>query len=60
MNVGDVLNLNIPKDSEVSINIGNKPWFKGRLGVYRDNVAVKLTGIYKMQENINAGGQDNE
>jgi len=60
MNVGDVLNLNIPKDSEISINIGNKPWFKGMLGIYRENVAVKLTGIYKMQQNINAGGQDNE
>ena len=60
MNVGDVLNLNIPKDSEVNINIGNKPWFKGRLGVYKENVAVKLTGIYKEQRIINAGGSDNE
>jgi len=60
MNVGDVLNLNIPKDSEISINIGNKPWFKGRLGVYKENVAVKLTGIYKEQRIINAGGSDNE
>jgi len=60
MNVGDVLNLNIPKDSEISVNIGNKPWFKGMLGIYRENVAVKLTGIYKEKRNNNAGGEDNE
>ena len=60
MNVGDVLNLNIPKDSEISINIGNKPWFKGRLGVYKENVAVKLTGIHKQQRINNAGGSDDE
>ena len=60
MNVGDILNLNIPKESEVNINIGDKQWFKGKLGVYRENVAVKLTGIYREQRIINAGGEDNE
>jgi len=60
MNVGDVLNLNIPKASEVNIDIGNKPWFRGRLGVYKDNVAVRLTGLYKEQRINNAGGEDDE
>jgi len=60
MNVGDVLHLNTPKTSEVNINIGTKPWFKGRLGIYKDNVAVQLTGIYKQQEINDAGGKENE
>ena len=60
MRVGDVLNLNMSKTSEINVIIGNKPWFKGRLGVYRDNVAVRLSGIYKEQQIINAGGEDNE
>jgi len=60
MNVGDVLNLSTSKTSEVNVNIGTKPWFKGRLGIYKDNVAVQLTGIYKQQEINNAGGRDNE
>jgi flagellar motor switch protein FliM len=60
MNVGDVLNLNMPKTSEINVNIGSKPWFKGKLGIYRENVAVRLTGIYKTQQTKNAGGEDNE
>ncbi|MCL1808172.1 MAG: FliM/FliN family flagellar motor switch protein [Clostridiales bacterium] len=49
MNVGDVLNLNLPKGSEINVNIGNKPWFKGKLGIYKDNVAVRLTGLHNEQ-----------
>jgi flagellar motor switch protein FliM len=60
MNVGDVLNLNIPKASEININIGNRPWFKGRLGIYKDNVAVRLTGLHKDQRINNSGGEDDE
>jgi len=60
MNVGDVLNLNVPKTSEINVNVGNKPWFKGRLGVYKENVAVRLTGLYKEPRIINAGGEDDE
>ena len=60
MNVGDVLNLNVPKTSEINVNVGNRPWFKGRLGVYKDNVAVRLTGLYKEPRINIAGGQDNE
>ena len=60
MNVGDILNLSMPKNSEVNINVGSKPWFKGRLGIYKENVAVRLTGIYKSQEIKDAGGKVNE
>lgn len=60
MRVGDILNLSMPKTSEINVIIGNKPWFKGRLGVYKENVAVRLSGIYKEQQIINAGGEDDE
>ena len=60
MNVGDVLNLNMSKTSEVNIQIGNRPWFKGRMGIYKDNVAVRLTGIHKEQRIKKSGGEVNE
>jgi len=60
MNVGDYLNLNLPKDSEININIGGKPWFKGQLGAYKEHVAVKLTAMYKEQQIKSAGGEGNE
>jgi len=60
MNVGDIINLNMSKTSEVNINIGTKPWFKGKMGIYKDNVAVRLTGIHKEQKTKKAGGKDNE
>jgi len=60
MNVGDVLKLNMSKSSEINVNIGNRSWFKGRLGIYKDNVAVRLTGINRESEMKNTGGKDNE
>ncbi len=41
---GDVINLRKPKDSEVAIYVEDKPWYKGRLGEKKGNVAVKITG----------------
>ncbi len=41
---GDVINLKKPKDSEVSVYVENKPWYKGRLGEKKGNFAVKITG----------------
>jgi len=60
MNVGDILRLDLPKDSEINVNIGGKPWYKGRLGVYKENVAVKLTGIYKEQLSKSAEGEEED
>ena len=60
MSVGDILNLDLPKDSEVNINIGGKPWYKAKLGVYKENIAVKLTGVYKEQQSRSTGGDGNE
>ena len=40
--VGDVINLNKPKDSDVTLHIAGQPWFVGQLGVHNKNMAVKI------------------
>lgn len=49
LHVGDVINLNKPKDSEIYLYIENKPWFKGKLGMQNKNMAVKINGVYENQ-----------
>jgi len=43
LQVGDVINLNRPKDSEVYLYVEDKPWFKGKLGVKDKKMAVKIS-----------------
>ncbi len=45
LQVGDVINLNKPKDSEVYLNIADKTWFKGHLGTSNKKMAVKITDV---------------
>lgn len=42
LKVGDVLDLNKPKESDISLYIDQEPWFEGKLGVHNKNVAVKI------------------
>lgn len=42
LHVGDVIDLNKPQDSLVSLFVEGQPWFNGQLGVYNKNVAVKI------------------
>ncbi len=42
LHVGDVIDLNKPKGSEVFLFIQDQPWFTGRLGVHKKNMAVKI------------------
>lgn len=42
LKVGDVINLNKPKDSEVSLFVEGQPWFVGKLGVHKKNMAVRI------------------
>lgn len=42
LHVGDVIDLNKPKDSEVEVHIEGQPWFVGKLGVHNKNIAVKI------------------
>lgn len=39
---GDVIDLNKPKDSEITLYVEEQPWFKGRLGAYNKNAAIKI------------------
>ena len=42
LHVGDVIDLNKPQDSLISLYVEGQPWFKGQLGVHNKNMAVKL------------------
>ena len=46
LNVGDVVNINRPKDAPVFLNIGGRRWFDGRMGVYNKQKAVKIGETY--------------
>lgn len=52
LHVGDVIDLNKPKDSEVSLYVEDQPWFTGRLGVYKKNMAVKIENRIAEDEKV--------
>lgn len=41
---GDIINLNVHKEAEIDVYVEETPWFKGRLGVQKKNIAVKVVG----------------
>lgn len=49
MHVGDVINLRKPQDSEVYLYIEDKPWFRGKMGVQKGSMAVKINGTVNNQ-----------
>ena len=46
LSVGDVVNINRPKDAPVYLNIGGRRWFDGRMGVHNKQKAVKIVETY--------------
>ncbi len=44
LHVGDIIDLERPKDSEVYLRIGGESWLQGRLGTYKKNAAVLISG----------------
>ena len=42
LKVGDVIDMNKGKDKDVKLYIGKQPWFTGKMGVYKKNVAVRI------------------
>ena len=42
LKVGDVIDMNKPRDQDVTLYVEKKPWFSGRLGVYKKNMAVRI------------------
>ncbi len=47
MQVGDIIPLNMPIDSNVTVKIGDNTWFDGKLGIKNKKKAVKIDNIYK-------------
>ncbi len=42
LKVGDVIDLNTPKNSKVKLFVDKQPWFVGEMGVYKKNMAVRI------------------
>lgn len=47
MQAGDVIPLNMPIDSNVTVKIGSNIWFDGKLGIKNKKKAVKIDHIFK-------------
>lgn len=47
MQPGDVIPLNMPIDSNVTVKIGSNVWFDGKLGIKNKKKAVKIDNIFK-------------
>ena len=47
LQVNDVIPLNTPIDSNVTVKIGNNVWFDGKLGIKNNKKAVRIDNIYK-------------
>lgn len=46
LQVGDVIDLNKPHNSDVVLYVEEQPWFVGKLGVSNKNVAVKINNRF--------------
>ena len=46
LNVGDVIDLNQKKDSELNLYVGGQRWFNGLMGVSDKKLAVKIKEVY--------------
>ena len=42
LKVGDVIDLNKAKNSAVKLYVGRQPWFTGKMGVFKKNIAVRI------------------
>lgn len=48
---GDIIDLNKSKDSSVTLFVGRQPWFTGKMGVYKKNMAIRIEDrIYEETE----------
>jgi len=45
LNVGDVIDLGRPKDSQVYLGIGGYHWFRGRIGTHKKSMAVRIDEV---------------
>ncbi len=45
MRPGDIINLAIPRNSTVTVDVGGNEWFRARMGIYKDNKAIKIESV---------------
>jgi len=50
LRIGDVIDLNRPKNSSVRLYVGKQPWFTGEMGVYKKNVAVRIHDRFYVEQ----------
>lgn len=46
LELGDVIALGHPKDEPIYLRIGGNPWFSGKMGVQKNNIAIKIGQVY--------------
>ena len=52
LKVGDVIDLNKEKDSSVKLYVGRQPWFTGKMGVFKKNIAVRIEERIMQKEEL--------
>ncbi len=45
LQVGDIIDLNKLENSSVKLYVGRQPWFTGKMGVSKKNLAVRIDGL---------------
>ena len=46
LNVGDIIDMNMKKDSPVLLRIGGRKWFSGLMGAHEKHLAVKIQDVF--------------
>lgn len=55
LKIGDVIDMNKSKTKDVKLYIGRQPWFTGKMGIYKKNVAVRINQrIYETDDGEDA------
>ena len=52
LKVGDVIDLNKEKDSSAKLYVGRQPWFTGKMGVFKKNIAVRIEERIMQKEEL--------
>ena len=59
LKVGDVIDLNKPRNSSVKLFVGRQPWFTGQMGVYKKNMAIRSEErTYEVEDGQEAGEEE--
>lgn len=58
LKVGDVIDMNKPKDKDVKLYVGRQPWFTGKMGLYKKNVAIRISRRLYEEEAVSQDGPD--